>query len=73
VIPYGTRVPVAVRQVSCELSYIRILYFTLLHFIVELESGSEGRMSAMVDFSLFWGRQMSGANNVANECIGISA
>ena len=24
-IPYGTRVPVAVRQVSCELSYIRIL------------------------------------------------
>ena len=25
VIPYGTSVPVAVRQVSCELSYIRIL------------------------------------------------
>jgi len=63
-----------VRQVSCELSYIRILYFTLLHFIVELESGPEGLMSAMVDFSFFWGgRQMSGANNVANECIGISA
>ena len=31
VIPYGTWVPVAVRQVSCELSYIRILYFTLLY------------------------------------------
>jgi len=30
VIPYGTCVPVAVRQVSCELSYIRILY--LLYF-----------------------------------------
>ena len=30
VIPYGTWVPVAVRQVSCELSYIRILYFTFI-------------------------------------------
>ena len=53
-IPYGTRVLVVVRQVSCELSYIRILYFTLLQLQADCQvpGSAPGTLRSVIEYGL---------------------